>query len=83
MPIFVRGVNKQRFVKLKVLLLPESVNILRYSFEEEKTFFGMNFLTCKVPKIENMHFHFGAFSGWGHSHEKNYVKSLFLIQLYA
>ena len=38
-----------------------------------KTAFRNNFGPLKVPKLENPHFHFHVFSGWGSSVRKNWT----------
>ena len=48
-----------------------------------KTAFGINFRPPEGPKLENNHFHFNAFSGWGTSWcQKINYKISFLIKSY-
>ena len=49
----------------------------------EKNAFGFNFGPWEVPELENMHFHFHAFSGWGTSRDKKSgLKAVFLKKSY-
>ena len=46
---------------------PKKIQNRKYIRLYEKNAFGFNFGPREVPKLENMHFHFHAFSGWGTS----------------
>ena len=53
------------------IFLDETLNKKNYNINyigpNKKDSFRINFGPQEVPKLENMHFHFHAFSGWGTS----------------
>ena len=48
---------------------------------KKKTVFGMDFVLQKMPQLENMHFHFCAFSDWGTFKGQNNVDSIFFCKV--